>query len=137
LINKEEKMNRLGFIKRLVGFVAGSALVKPDIISSRPKNKIYSAYVKGYKHYDGHKIIHNLQVGSSLQMVPEPNNPFDDCAIAIYSGAYKLGYFPKEDNVVLSSLIASKHGSFEVIVDEVNRDGVYWEKIGFVVWSVG
>lgn len=57
---------------------------------------IYQQNVAGMKYGDHTKAV-NLQAGSSLTLIPEPNNPYDPNAILVYHNSTKIGYVPRED----------------------------------------
>ncbi len=48
----------------------------------------------------------DLAVGERLRLVAEPENPYDDKAVAVWRGAVKLGYVPRAANAPLARLLA-------------------------------
>ncbi len=67
---------------------------------------IYRAYVRGLQFHDlPEYYIEDLAPPQALDLVREPNNRHDRKAVAVYHDGLKLGYLPREDNVVLSKLI--------------------------------
>lgn len=51
-----------------------------------------------------------LEEGENLEIVPEPENEYDDQAIALYKGSQKVGYVPKEYTWMIHD--AMKSGSY-------------------------
>ena len=37
-----------------------------------------------------------LETGATLDVIPEPENPYDTTAVALYWNGYKLGYIPNK-----------------------------------------
>jgi len=46
-----------------------------------------------------------LQTGMSLDLVREPDNAFDACAVRVDWQGHKLGYVPRTDNVFTCHLL--------------------------------
>ena len=53
----------------------------------------------------GNQIIGALKRGDELTLVREPTNKFDLFAVAIYSGASRIGYVPRRQNAALAQYI--------------------------------
>ena len=67
---------------------------------------IYRCYVRGVRYRDlPPDYLEALATPSPLDLVREPDNRHDRKAIAVYHEARKLGYLPREDNLVLAKLI--------------------------------
>lgn len=67
---------------------------------------IYRCYVRGLQYRDlpaGWPDA--LAVPQSLDLVKEPDNKHDRRAIAVYAEGNKVGYLPREDNLILEKLI--------------------------------
>lgn len=62
-------------------------------------------YIAGYRYYDGEKIEDSLLEGKPVSFKREPGCIYDPKAVEIYAGSKKLGYIPREDNAVISSLM--------------------------------
>lgn len=67
---------------------------------------IYRCYVRGLQYRDvGEDFARALAVPQPLDLVREPDNRHDRRAIAVYAEGRKVGYLPREDNLVLEKLI--------------------------------
>lgn len=40
----------------------------------------------------------NVRINDELQLTPEPDNPYDPNAIAVYKGNVLIGYVPRREN---------------------------------------
>ena len=66
-------------------------------------------YIAGMRYWDGAFIVGELKPGENLTLVPEPQNPHDCDAVAIYWEDTKLGYVPCDENDFLAQLLCFGH----------------------------
>lgn len=89
-----------------------------------------SFYVHGFQYWDGPFALGRLSVGERVDLVPEPDNPYDTDAVAIYSQGEKLGFVPRAKNFLLATLLAFGHEDvFEAVVSGVRPDVEPWEQV--------
>ncbi len=62
-------------------------------------------YIAGYRYYDGETIAESLLEGKPVTFKREPHCIYDTKAVAIYAGRKKLGYVPRKDNTMISTLM--------------------------------
>ena len=62
-------------------------------------------YIAGYRYYDGETIAESLWEGKPVTFKREPQCIYDTKAVAIYAGRKKLGYIPRKDNTIISTLM--------------------------------
>ena len=62
-------------------------------------------YIAGYAYYDGEKVEDWLLEGKIVTFKREPGCIYDAKAVEIYAGRKKLGYIPRRDNELISSLM--------------------------------
>lgn len=55
-------------------------------------------HIAGVTYDNKQHLARNLKTGDVLDLVREPHNEYDSCAIAVYSHGQHLGYVPREDN---------------------------------------
>lgn len=56
----------------------------------------------GFRHYDGPEFWRDLRPGDRLELVREPENPYDSGAIRVEWRGRKLGYVPQRDNAAIA-----------------------------------
>lgn len=56
----------------------------------------------GFRHYDGPALWREIHAGDSLELVREPENPYDAGAIRVEWRGRKLGYVPQRDNAAIA-----------------------------------
>lgn len=79
--------------------------------------------VAGIQYYDGLRLITNgsLRFGDRLVLRREPNNPYDEKAIEVYTpSGRKVGYIPRDVNEVPSRLM-DQGWSLYAIVKEIRE----------------
>lgn len=63
----------------------------------------------GFRYYDGGRVWREMNVGDRLDLVREPDNPYDANAIRVEWRGHKLGYVPRRDNAAVARQI--DHGA--------------------------
>lgn len=62
------------------------------------KNANINSFIAGIKYRDNYEDkLSKLSEGMEVQLIKEPDNPYDPEAIAVYNGDDHLGYIPKRD----------------------------------------
>jgi hypothetical protein len=56
----------------------------------------------GFRHYEGPEVFRELRAGDRLQLVREPDNPYDANAVRVEWRGVKLGYVPRRDNAAVA-----------------------------------
>lgn len=85
-----------------------------------PSRNLFSFHIAGFQFHDGALVLNELKAGDALELVPEPDNPYDPGAVAFkYKGAM-LGYVPGDQSGPLSVMMHYGHaGVFECRVLQV------------------
>jgi hypothetical protein len=56
----------------------------------------------GFRHYEGATAWRDIAMGDRLQLVREPDNPYDANAVRVEWRGAKLGYVPRRDNAAVA-----------------------------------
>ena len=95
-----------------------------------PSRHLATYYIAGFQHWDGAFVLNKLKPGATVRMVPEPKNPHDPAAIAIFYKNVKLGYIPANQNETISLLYAYGHDDvFELRVLQVDPKAAPWHQV--------
>lgn len=79
--------------------------------------------VAGFSHWDGPEVHDKLRVGTPLELVAEPDNPYDPHAVAVLLDGTKIGYVPRTCNSVIAQLLFYGHGNvFYALVASINPE---------------
>ena len=78
----------------------------PDPYGNFYSLPIYRAYVRGLQFRElPEGYLGDLTAPLELDLVKEPDNRQDRKATAVYHDGHKLGYLPREDNLLLGKLV--------------------------------
>ena len=56
----------------------------------------------GFRHYEGREIWRDMKTGDRLQLVREPDNPYDANAVRVDWRGVVLGYVPRSENAAVA-----------------------------------
>ena len=128
-------MTRAGFLKNLIGLYGISSL-PIELVKQYEKVYLLQFFVKGFSYYEGPKIINELNKSGLLEMVREPDNQFDDCAIALHFNSKKIGFIPMKSNEVLSALLDTKLLKLQAEITHIETDVASWEKVFVAIYAM-
>lgn len=97
---KEEKRGLVSLLHGKNGEVSIPKPFERDIF-------LFDTYVAGISHVEGiEELEPHLQIGDRLAFFREPENPYDAQAIVIKTtDGVKIGYVPRQDNVIFARLM--------------------------------
>ena len=131
-------MKRSDFVRSLVG-VAGIASLSglaPERVKQYEKVYLKQFFVRGFSYYDGPKILHEINKSGLVELVREPENKFDERAIAIHFNQHKIGYVPRESNKTISILLDTELLEFHAEVTHIEPLADSWEQIRVAVYAL-
>ena len=128
-------MNRSSFLTKLIASVA---LGKLPVSLTKDFRKIYllQCFVAGFRHYEGMNMLHKMKEGDLLELVREPANEFDDCAIALHLRGIKIGFIPASVNEMLSYLLDAEALSLFAVITHLEKNSQPWENVAIAVYFV-
>ena len=96
---------------------------------------VQTSPLAGFQHYAGRALFPLLRVGDRLDLIREPDNPFDPRAVRVDWRGVQIGYAPRMDNIDLARLL-DRGGGLEarILHLEVSRDP--WRRILFEVVAI-
>ena len=108
-------------------------------VNAKPKNhrpapaqikyvRLINFYIAGYQYHQGHKVEHLLKPAEMVEMRREPQNRYDDKAIALYFENTKIGYVPAVDNHILAQML-DNNILLEARIASVNPAYPAWERV--------
>jgi len=85
------------------------------------KYLLFSGYVRGWQfYYVKHRCPESMKPGQKVQLLPEPTNPKDKKAIAIYWHSKKLGYLPRQSESIL--LLIQQKAPLITTINEISAN---------------
>jgi hypothetical protein len=129
-------MQRSDFIKALLAILGLSFVPEWAQASVVHYKKYYllQCFVRGFRFYDGPALLGKMKEGGELQLVREPENEYDECAIALYWNGQKIGFIPAECNEILSRLLDIGVPELFAEITHLQPDAATWEKVCAVVY---
>ena len=95
-----------------------------------PSRLLSAFYIAGFQFWDGACALDELRPGMTLSLVPEPDNPHDPEAVAIYFGQTKLGFVPADENGLIALMLHYGHGAIlEPRVQQVDPKAAPWQQV--------
>ncbi len=67
-------------------------------------------HIAGFRYYAGPTLLWALRPGDKLDLLAEPENPYDQFAVEVCFRGAKLGYLPRTENRQISSLLLQGTG---------------------------
>jgi HIRAN domain len=137
-------MKRLHFLKNILTGL-GVAAATPQVLQAanapkQPEKRvneaaimIYDEYVAGFRYYKGPKNLETIQLDDEIKLVREPNNKYDEFAVAVHWSDKKLGYIRMDDNIVIANLLDNDIPLFTK-VSEIKKEAETWEQVAISVF---
>ena len=92
--------------------------------------------IEEFNFNDGIDVIDELQVGTSVTLVSEPDNPYNPEAVSIYYGEVKLGYVAPGDGYLFKLLYFGYGSKIEAKISQRNNDNLNENYFRVVVYAI-
>ncbi|TFG18531.1 MAG: hypothetical protein EU530_09060 [Promethearchaeota archaeon] len=69
-----------------------------EIAETLEPGLVYYSCIKGSRFQPSGKTIHKKTAKTKLELVPEPENPYDSNAVGVYCNGVQVGYIPRTQN---------------------------------------
>jgi hypothetical protein len=86
----------------LAAFALAAALATPRAWAAEAVIVVQRSPLAGFRHYAGGEVLRELKPGDRLELVREPDNPYDANAVRVEWRGVKLGYVPRRDNAAVA-----------------------------------
>ena len=85
-----------------MAFVTATILESVSALAAEAAFIVQRSPLAGFRHYDGAGLWRDMKTGDRLELVREPENPYDAGAIRVEWRGHKLGYVPRRDNAAVA-----------------------------------
>jgi HIRAN domain len=128
-------MNRSGFLQKLI---APIAIGKLPVSLTKDFRKIYllQCFAAGFRQYEGMQLLGSMKEGDLLELVREPQNEYDECAIALHWQRKKIGFIPASINEMPSYLLDAEALSLFAVITHLEKNTQPWENVAIAVYFV-
>jgi hypothetical protein len=90
---------------------------------------LFRCLIAGFQYYQGPRILPHLAVGQELVLQREPENPYDDLAVAVHTTTgQKLGYLPRHLNEIPAALMDNGR-QLTAGITNLSRNAPPWEMV--------
>ena len=83
-------------------FISAAILGSVSALAADAAIIVQRSPLAGFRHYDGAGLWRDMKAGDRLELVREPENPYDAGAIRVEWRGHKLGYVPRRDNAAVA-----------------------------------
>ena len=97
-----------------------------------PELLLQESPVAGFQYHDGEAVWRRLAVGDSLRLRREPNNPYDELAVAVYWRGAKLGYVPRADNTAVAQMM-DRSERLVARIERLRKSENPWRRVGICI----
>ncbi|MCC6683619.1 MAG: HIRAN domain-containing protein [Bacteroidia bacterium] len=126
-------MNRIDFLKRLVG-VIGLGGIPVSVLLAKRKVYLLQCFVAGFRHYKGMELLDKMEVNDFIELRREPDNEYDEFAVALYWQQEKIGFLPADFNETIARLIDAEALPLLAVITHLNREVKPWENVVVAVY---
>jgi HIRAN domain len=92
----------MDFGRSILIWSTAAILVSPATAAADAVIIVQRSPLAGFRHYEGSSVWRELRQGDALDLVREPDNPYDANAVRIEWRGRKLGYLPRRDNTAVA-----------------------------------
>lgn len=126
-------MNRSDFLQRLIGLGLFGKL-PVSVLYTKRKVYLLQCFVAGFRHYKGMELLNEMEVNDFVELRREPNNEYDDFAIALYWQQEKIGFVPADLNEMIARLLDASALPLLATITHLNREVKPWENVVIAVY---
>ena len=94
----------------------------------RNPNIVYEGFISGYQYHKGVQMEHLFGPDTIFSLKHEPENPFDDDAVALYYNNARIGFIPPNDNVDIARRI-QKGEPLKARLARFEPESEPWERV--------
>ena len=95
----------------------------------------FRSHLAGFSFAEEVFVFDQLKIWTELQLVLEPENPYDAHAVALYFKKTKIGYIPRVNNKEISKLLEAGYADlFTAKINRISPEEDPENQIGVVVF---
>lgn len=85
-----------------LALLSAALCLPPPVLAAEAAIVVQRSPLAGLRHYAGVETWREMRAGDRLQLVREPDNPYDANAVRVEWRGMKLGYVPRRDNAAVA-----------------------------------
>ena len=125
--------------RKLFGMLGAAALAPfATAFAKRPRAAglgvlLQESPLAGFQYHHGAKVWPRLRAGDALELRREPNNRYDERAVAVYWRSRKLGYLPRRENFVAAQML-DRGQALAGKISALKQSDDPWERVSVGVY---
>jgi HIRAN domain len=129
-------MKRSEFITNMLLLFGAAVLPKTVQAMVYQYQRIYllQSFVRGFQYYKGIKLLPKMKAGALLELVREPNNKYDEFAIALHFQGKKIGFVPAESNEILAKILDANLLKLQAEITHIEPKALAWENTAIAIY---
>jgi hypothetical protein len=125
---------RREFLKSVLGFCFLPIPFDRAGAVRRKRVTLFDDFVAGFVYHDGEEALSRIRPGDPLVLRREPENPYDELAIEIYTReGVKLGYVPRDINAVPAAMMDQGVNLTAGVIEVNLPPAPSWQRVAFLV----
>lgn len=112
-------------------FATGAAAKQAQASATR-RVTLQESPINGFQYHDGERVLKRLRAGHRLSLRREPDNRYDERAVAVYWRNRKPGYLPRVENTAVAYMMDNGE-RLESVVTEVTPENFPWNTVFITV----
>jgi len=121
-------MNRRNLMKTLLGLLLAPTADRAVSAAPRRAIRIQESPLAGFQFHDGVAVWSQLRENDALLLVREPENAYDERAVAVYWRDRKLGYVPRDENTAVAWML-DRNVTLSTRIIRLREDRNPWSRI--------
>ena len=86
----------------------------------------------GFQYHAGKRLWDEMKIGDALELVREPDNPYDAKAVRVDWRGQKLGYLPRRENADIARLM-DRGAKLEARITRLVESRDPWQRVRFEI----
>jgi hypothetical protein len=94
---------------------------------------VQASPVAGFQYHEGKEVWDSLKAGDALELVREPDNPYDGNAVRVEWQGRTLGYVPRRENGAVARML-DRGTRLQAKIVRLKKARRPWERVLFEVY---
>ena len=96
---------------------------------TRQNTYLLHCFIAGLQYYDILEIWKSLKIGDRVELIPEPENPYDHNAVMVLCRGKQLGYLPRSENRHIARILNAGLNPYEARLQSLYQNKPMFERV--------
>lgn len=98
------------------------------------KTKARSSYllhcfIAGLQYYEKLEVWKNLKIGDPVELIPQPENPYDKNTVIVACKGKQLGYLPRSENRHIAKILNAGLNPYKARIQSLYQNNPMFERV--------